>query len=331
MHQIETLRDVAHHDETPSPAAVYLARLAPGSRRAQAGALAWLAREASGGTCGPEDLPWHELRYEHTQALRARLAERYAPATANRHLAALRGVLHQVWRLGLMDAETYHRATDLERVRGARVPAGRSLAMAELAALFEVCGRDCSPAGARDAALLSVLYGGGLRRAEAASLDLADWTPTSGELRVRGKGSKERLVYATNGGRAALEAWVAVRGDAPGALLCPVDRCGRIEVRGLSEQSIYAALARRADEAGVAAFSPHDLRRTFISDALDAGADVSAVQALAGHANPGTTTRYDRRGERAKQRAAALLHVPYRPAATDRSLQRVPIRHGRPA
>ena len=107
-----------------NPYHVYLARLAAGSRPAMADAL--LARMASGGRLDPEALPWHQLRYQHTQAIRQRLVETVSertekalsPASVNKALPALRGVLREAWRLGLMSAEDLARPTDLAPVRG---------------------------------------------------------------------------------------------------------------------------------------------------------------------------------------------------------------------
>ena len=63
--------------------------------------------------------------------------------------------------------------------------------------------------------------------------------------------------------------------------------------------------------ARVREFSPHDLRRTFASEMLDAGADIATVQKMMGHVDPATTARYDWCGEEAKRKVASLLHFPY--------------------
>lgn len=200
----------------------------------------------------------------------------------------------------------------MSSMRGSALPRGRALDAGEVRVLFSVCAQDESPAGRRDAALLAVLYGAGLRRAEVVTLDMADFSPETGAVTVRaGKGHKDRVAYATNGGLKALQAWLVVRGNGEGTLFLPIRKGGIVEPRRMTPQAVLVILEKRAAEAGVQHLSPHDLRRTFISDLLDAGADISTVQSLAGHSSVQTTARYDRRGEAAKRKAAELLHVPF--------------------
>ena len=294
------------------PALVYLARLAPGSRRTMSEALTVIAGKVSAGRCDLWTLAWQELRYQHTAALRSVLAEQYAPATVNKMLAALRGTLKECWRLGLVSAEDFHRAADLPAVRGSVLPRGRALSAGELRALLLICAQDKAAAGRRDGALIATLYGAGLRRSEAVALEVRDYGVETGALTVRsGKGRKDRMAYAPSGCRAALEAWLGARGSEAGPLFVPINKSGKLAKRVMSDQAVLYILRKRAREAGLAAFSPHDLRRTFIGDLLDAGADISTVQQMAGHANVQTTARYDRRGEGVKKKAAELLHVPY--------------------
>ena len=293
------------------PAHVYLARLGSGSRRTMSEALNTIAAIVTSGRADLETMPWAALRYQHTAAVRSALMEKYKPSTANKMLAALRGVLKESWRLGYMTAEDYHRAADVPTIKAQTLPRGRALASGEISALMNTCGRDASPAGIRDAALIAVLYGAGLRRSESVGLDLADYNVETGELAIRGaKGRKDRLGYATNGSADALKDWLVARGGDPGPLFCNINKSGRITIHRLTDQAVLHVLKKRAVQASVASFSPHDLRRSFISDLLDADADISTAQ-LAGHSNVQTTARYDRRGEATKRKAAELLHVPY--------------------
>jgi len=185
------------------PVAVYLAGLQ--SARSRVTAQASLRKV--GGILGYGDIfrcPWHRLRYVELQALQARLCETIGPkgdpltpGYINSLLAAVRGVLKACWRLELLTSDEYHRAVDLKPVRGATLPAGRSLSAGEIQALVAACQADLSPAGPRDAVILGLGFAAGLRRAEIVALDLADYDPESGAIEVRsGKGRKARRTFA---------------------------------------------------------------------------------------------------------------------------------------
>lgn len=307
---------VSARPNSRNPAAVYLAGLAAGSRPAMTGALETMAALLVGKPAAPGlamRTNWAALRFSHTAALRAQLADRHSAAYVNKMLSALRGVLKAAWRLGLMGAEDYQRAVDVSDIKGSTVPRGRALTAGELAALMQACSDDATAAGARDAAMLALLRVAGLRRAELCALTLADFEPAAGELRIVGKGNKQRGAFITSSAAAALTDWLHVRGHKPGALFCPINRGGLVTLRHMHPAAVYRLLAKRARQANVKEFSPHDLRRTFVSDLLDAGADISTVQRLAGHASVNTTARYDRRPAAAQRKAVELLPLPYQP------------------
>lgn len=295
------------------PAKLYLASLSERSRRAMKWSLDVAAGFLSGGRADAFRFPWWELRYEHVQALRNALAEEYSPSTTNRTLTAIRQVAEAAFGLELIGPDRLERLRQVENVSAERLPQGRELSVAELMKVKDVC-EDSGPIGKRDRATLALLARGGLRRQEAVALDVQDYRRledaehAAAEFRVQsGKGRNDRLVPLGASAAEAVEDWLNVRGEEPGPLLTPVRKGGTVEARRLTPQAVYARLKRLADEAGVEEFSPHDLRRTLIGHALDAGADLSTVQKLAGHADPATTARYDKRGERAKREAVARL------------------------
>lgn len=294
-----------------NPFLVYTSRLrSPESRRTMTTCLRRIAAILTNTTeADPAGIPWEHIRYQHVQAIRARLMESASPASVNKHLAALRGVLGEAWRLGLMTSEEYRRAADVKGVKASRLPAGRSIADGELAAMLRAC-QDGTLRGVRDAAIIAVLASTGMRRAEIAAARRADYTPGDRSLRIIGKGDKEREVYLTETAAAYLGAWLAHTEHITGPLFCPVNRWGKAADRHMTPTAVAQVVdvVRRA--AQLPKLTTHDFRRTVIGTLLDTGADLATVQGIAGHTSPVTTARYDRRPSATRKAAIDRLWLP---------------------
>jgi len=153
---------------------------------------------------------------------------------------------------------------------------------------------------ARDAAMVELLYGCGLRVGELVGLDVAasgtarGWIDlAAGEAHVLGKGSKRRSVPVGRAAVAALQRWLAVR-DPAGRMAQPALFVGRRGTR-LTAQSVWQRLKQRSLAAGLATpVHPHMLRHSFASHVLQSSGDLRAVQELLGHANITTTQVYTR-------------------------------------
>lgn len=302
---MKALAKIDFGDSNPSrtAAASYLLNLRASGSRTNKTALRTIARLL--GAEGLRMCPWHLVRYEHVSALRAVLQARYAPATVNKHLTALRGVLRACWRMGIMEGEHYRRAVDVPNVKGSRLPAGRMLSKEELSELWRCADR-------RGGALLALLFSGGLRREEAADVRLMDLSvevaPDGSEtawVLVDGKGGKQRRVplRGTAACRVreqarAIEAGWAHRGSHGSSPRLLAVKGGR---------SVAKLLTRAVEAAGIAHASPHDLRRSFVSHALASGAELAIVSRMVGHSDPRTTARYDRRPDDAMVEVADAL------------------------
>jgi integrase/recombinase XerC len=163
---------------------------------------------------------------------------------------------------------------------------------------------------ARDAAMVELLYGSGLRVGELTGLDIAPgdaalragrgWIDLpAAEVQVQGKGGKRRAVPLGRQALAALHRWLAVRGQTRAQAQVQGDAAQALFIgrRGtrLTAQSIWQRLQRRGLQAGLATpVHPHMLRHSFASHLLQSSGDLRAVQELLGHANIGTTQVYTR-------------------------------------
>ena len=235
------------------------------------------------------------------------VAQMHAGGRSGRGIALIlsgwRGFYTWLGREGLVSANPVQ---DVRAPRQAR-PLPKALGVDEAVQLADHVAEDDDPwLEARDAAMVELLYGSGLRVGELVGLDVAasdaaqrggrGWIDLpSAEVQVQGKGSKRRGVPLGTQALAALQRWLALRdqvagqGDAAMALFI-----GRRGTR-LTPQSIWQRLKRRSLLAGLATpVHPHMLRHSFASHVLQSSSDLRAVQELLGHAHIGTTQVYTR-------------------------------------
>ncbi|WP_213881794.1 tyrosine-type recombinase/integrase [Pseudomonas sp. dw_358] len=255
------------------------------------------------------DVPWHQLQPGHIGSLVAALRDDgYAPNTSSLYVNAVRGVLNEGWRLGLIDHEHLLRMRSVKAAAGTRLSQGRNLKRTLIRQLMEVCDGDPRPQGRRDAAVIALLYGSGMRKSESVNLDLAQVDFAERCLQVTGKGNKQLLKYAPAWAFERLEAWLTLRrsqlpagvGD-DSFLFNRIRRGSHITRERVTKHAIYYIARTRGAEVGIK-IMPHDFRRSFITRVIEEH-DLSTAQKLAHHTNIQTTASYDVRDDNERRRA----------------------------
>lgn len=317
-----------------APFDAFMAACSPSSKATMRAALQAAVNILAPGSTA-ETYPWAALDHVAVAHVLDKLTvvdkrtgklRRASPATLNLTRAALRKMARTLFGLRLLSIDERQRIDDTKPARGKRDARGRALDDKELRKLFHACQRDAASeahperraAGLRDAALLAVLYGGGLRRDEASKLDVGDVDQAAATLRVQGKGGIEKSQPVVPEVLAAVRAWLDVRGElhASAPLFVTINRHGRVGGARLDGKAIAWKVERRARQAGIEPLadghllSPHDLRRTFGTGLLDRGEDLATVAKAMRHASIATTAIYDKRDERVVAAAVAKLRIP---------------------
>lgn len=253
-----------------------------------------LARVATGGKSNDyRSIPWHRFDFDSLHGLHEGLGLAYTPTTANLTFTALRQMLRVGFLRGKVSQELLLTAQSIKAVKGFRLPKGRALTVEESNRFWSTCRGLPEPDRIMWCAATAVLLGAGARREEVCVLPVSGYVATTNELRIIGKGNKERAVPVDDSMRTLIEAWISTRSDldVPHKYLFLSTKTRK----PLSVWTLWFNIKGLAARAGCRDIAPHDFRRTFASRLLEAGFDLAEVQRLMGHSAISTTARYDKR------------------------------------
>lgn len=230
-----------------------------------------------------------EVQRADIVAYQAHLSERgLAPSTVKHRLSVAKGLHRFCVREGICQSNPAASVPVPKQPQ--RLP--EVLSIRQVDALL---GQPFPPTaiGARDRAILEVLYGSGLRVSECCGLDCDDCLLGEGYVRVRGKGGKERVAPIAGTALSALSDYLEqsrprlVDPRRPSAAVFLNARGGR-----LSRQSVHFIVAQAGRVIGKAHLHPHTLRHSFATHLLEGGADLRAIQEMLGHSDISTTQIY---------------------------------------
>ena len=218
----------------------------------------------------------------------------YAPSTINLRLAAVRRPAYKASDCGLLSPDL---AAGIRRVKGARrlgVRIGNWLTAEEGRRLVSAFGAS-TPKERRNRAMIAVLIGCGLRRAEAAGLKLEDVQLREGHWVIadlNGKGGHIRTVPVPDWVKRAIDEWTMSAGLISGPLFRAINKAGRTWGNGFTSKVIWSIVREGAANCSLTGLAPHDLRRTCARLCHQAGGELEQIQFLLGHVSIETTERY---------------------------------------
>ena len=230
------------------------------------------------------------------QEYRASLLELgLAPATINLRLSPLRKLAEEMADNGLLSPES---AAGIGRTKGIKqdgVRAGNWLVRDQASDLLNA-PNPATLKGKRDRAMLALLIGCGLRRAELLGLNVKDVQQREGRWVIPdlvGKGKRIRTVPVPAPVKARVDEWLAAAAIEEGKIFRPVNKGGRVTGNAINdEKAVWQVVLKYARQTELGKLSPHDLRRTCAKLCRKAGGDLEQIQLLLGHASIQTTERY---------------------------------------
>ncbi|WP_394222757.1 tyrosine-type recombinase/integrase [Alteromonas gracilis] len=236
------------------------------------------------------------------------------PRTVNSYLAAIRGVFRAAYMNGIVNNETYHRIQQIRNVKAETIAKGRKPIKKEaVKILVEHCLSLGDAIGFRDATIISLLAGSGLRRDELVNIKLKDYDSSLRKFVVTGKGNKERTVDIPPNTCKRLNEWIdKYRGALPGYIFCSINKWGQMNISDnspLSGNAIYDLLKKRTKELSHDHVRPHGLRRFCGTNMLKNGIDLVVVRDVLGHNSISTTQIYIENDEAELQKAVELNDI----------------------